>query len=162
MNGNTLQFSQFDWLKKLPRLFVGLILLSTGIGKLLDIPGFVLVLDAYQLTPLWMTTLLAYSLPFIEFFTGLNLLVSERSIHGVLVAVILHVLMLTAVTVTYLREIPVENCGCFGVFLARPLSFQTIVEDVFMLVISIIALIQERQKTSNDISKISPSSLTKR
>ncbi len=140
MNENALQFSRFGSLQRHPRLFVGLILISTGIGKLLDIPGFVSVLDAYQLTPFWITKILAYSLPFIEFLTGLTLLISRRYILGLWVAVILHLLMLIAVTVTYLRGISVENCGCFGVFLARPLSFQTIIEDLFMLVMSIIAL----------------------
>jgi len=34
-----------------PRWFVGLVLIATGTGKILDIPGFVQVLAAYDLLP---------------------------------------------------------------------------------------------------------------
>ena len=133
---------KFRWLKSLPRVFVGLILLATGTGKLLDMAGFVSVLDAYQLMPHWLSILLAYSLPFIELFTGLSLLISKKPIIGAWVAVVLHTLMLIVVTFTFYRGISIENCGCFGVFLARPLTLQTLFEDLLMLVMSILALVQ--------------------
>lgn len=142
------KWNKLGWLKSLPRVFVGLILLSTGLGKLLDMPGFVSVLDAYQLMPYWMSTALAYSLPFIELFTGLNLVITPRPIRGAWVAVVLHALMLTTVAITLQRGIRVENCGCFGVFLARPLTLQTLVEDLVMLMMSILALIQAKRGNS--------------
>lgn len=129
------------WLGSLPRVFVGLILLSTGFGKLLDIPGFIPVLDAYQLMPHSVSVVLAFSLPLIELATGFGLLLSTRPIIPAWTAVALHLLMLTAVIITLQRGIQIDNCGCFGVFLARPLSFQTFIEDLAMLAFSILALI---------------------
>lgn len=124
----------------IPRLFVGLILISTGIGKLLDMSGFVLVLDAYQMMPHWMSSVIAYTLPFIELFIGLALICSPFPKFAAWGAVLLHGVMLAVVTMTYHRGIPIENCGCFGVFLARPLTLQTLFEDLLMLIMSMLAL----------------------
>lgn len=131
---------KLNWFKHIPRIFVGLILISTGLGKLLDMSGFVWVLDAYQIMPLWMSRIIAYTLPFIEFVTGLMLVYSSRPQFAAWIAVLLHVVMLSVVTITYQRGIEIENCGCFGVFLARPLTLQTLFEDLFMLTMSIFAL----------------------
>ncbi len=123
-----------------PRLFVGLILIATGTGKMLDMVGFVAVVDSYQLTPHWISVGLAYTLPFIELYTGLNLIMNPRPLLSAWIATLLHGLMLTAVSITLQRGIPVENCGCFGVFFARPLTVQTLFEDLFMLLMSVWSL----------------------
>ena len=61
----TPRWSRNFWLRQFPRLFVGLVLLATGTGKALDMPGFVDVLATYALLPLWGNVILAYTLPFI-------------------------------------------------------------------------------------------------
>ncbi len=132
---------QFTWIYSFPRVFVGLVLLATGTGKLLDMAGFVTVLDAYRLMPYWMNTALAYTLPFIELLIGCSLVVKANPSREAWGAIVLHLLMLTAVSITLQRGIPVDNCGCFGVFFARPLTIQTLFEDLFMLLMSFFALI---------------------
>ena len=57
-----------------PAVFVGLVLVATGVGKALDLEGFVGVVAAYRLMPDAGNTLVAYTLPFVELATGLALL----------------------------------------------------------------------------------------
>lgn len=127
------------WVAQIPRWFVGVVLVATGLGKVLDIAGFVHVLAAYDLLPHWLNLGLAYSLPFIELATGICLIARLQLLMAACIAVGLHVLLLTAVVTTLWRGIAVANCGCFGVFLARPLTAGTAVEDAAMLALSLLA-----------------------
>ena len=129
-----------SWLRQVPRLLVGVVLAATGLGKVLDISGFARVLATYELGPAWINTLLAYSLPFIELATGICLVASLQLRQVASIAVGLHVMLLSSVLITLARGIAVPNCGCFGVFLARPLTPLTAVEDAVMLAFSILAL----------------------
>ncbi|MGH8556627.1 MAG: MauE/DoxX family redox-associated membrane protein [Methylococcales bacterium] len=126
-----------EWMRReFPRYFAGFILMATGLGKVLDIPGFVTVIEAYQLFPHRAAVLLAYILPFIELGTGFCLASGRFLLSGASLAVGLHAVMIGAVVITLIRGIPVENCGCFGVFFARPLSYTTLIEDLVMLAMS--------------------------
>jgi hypothetical protein len=111
---------------------LGLILLLTGLGKLLDVPGFIRVIAEYRISPLWL-------LPFIAVIVVLaELRVAEMLIRGrdlaraAVASAILHSLFLTVAAVTLIRGIEIDNCGCFGVFLARPLGVQTVFEDLVL------------------------------
>ena len=141
---------RYSWFRAIPRVFVGLVLVSTGIGKGLDMPGFVAVLDGYQLQPHWASMILAYTLPFIELVIGISLLMAFRRVTTAWLAVGFHVLMLSVVVITLLRGIELANCGCFGVFLARPLTPITAIEDMVMLVMSLMALLDAKFRARGD------------
>ena len=132
----------------LPRWCVGLVLIATGTGKALDIPGFVPVLAAYELLPAWGIVLVAYTLPCIELATGFCLVARIALPLAAWVAVGLHLMLLGVVLLTLWRGITIANCGCFGVFLARPLNGQTVVEDAVMLALSLWVLRQIRCRNS--------------
>ncbi|HIF50479.1 MAG TPA: DoxX family membrane protein [Thiotrichaceae bacterium] len=134
------------YLRAIPRVFVGLILISTGIGKALDMPGFVTILDGYQLLPYWFSVLLAYLLPFIELGVGISLLIAFKRCLIAWLAVLIHVLMLSVILWTLYRGIEVANCGCFGVFFARPLTPLTAIEDIVMLSMSLLALLDAKTR----------------
>jgi uncharacterized membrane protein YphA (DoxX/SURF4 family) len=131
--------------KEVPRYFVGLILIGTGFGKLLDMPGFVAVIEAYRLVSHSLSVVLAYSLPFVELGAGLSLVSGRYLAFGASLAVGLHAVLISAVIVTLERGVRVDNCGCFGVFLARPLGPGTLVEDLVMLVMSLWAWMNARR-----------------
>ena len=123
-----------------PFWLVGAVLVATGTGKLLDLEGFVEVLAGYRLMPPLGNRLVAYTLPFVELATGLGLFAPRFRLAAAASATALHALLFSVVLVTLWRGIPVDNCGCFGVFLARPLGVQTLVEDAVMLGVSALAL----------------------
>ena len=118
---------------RLPCAFVGLVLVSTGLGKLLDLPGFVHFVAQYDLMPSAGDHLVAYTLPFVELATGACLLARFQLRTAAASAVVLHVLLVSVVAVTLWRGIHLDNCGCFGVFLVRPLGPQTFEYDPDLL-----------------------------
>lgn len=128
------------WISGFVRGSVGVILVATGIGKALDMEGFARVLATYDLLPTLGNSLTAYSLPFLELATGLGLLTRICLKGAAWSAVVLHIIWLATALITLWRGLVLVNCGCFGVFWARPLTAQTVVEDAVLLAFSLLVL----------------------
>jgi len=103
-------------------LLLALIFAATGLGKALDPLGFAMVLGNYRLFPEAFLVPLAFGLIFMEFGIALGLLVrtTRANAAGAAMALTLGNALVLALIVA--RGIELENCGCFGVFLARPWS----------------------------------------
>ena len=119
------------------RIFVGVILITTGIGKGLDLPGFVGVIDTYQLMPTLLHWPTAIGMTSFELFLGSWLLSGRHAGRAGLVSAALHASFTVWAIIALLRGLDIPNCGCFGVFLARPLTWATPVEDAVMIACSI-------------------------
>lgn len=115
------------------RFFIAVVLLATGVGKALDIPGFVSVLVTYQAIPEWGLYPVALGMTGTELVLSVWLFSGWRLPEAALAALALHVVFTLWTAATLLRGIDVPNCGCFGVFLARPLDGWTVVEDLVMV-----------------------------
>jgi uncharacterized membrane protein YphA (DoxX/SURF4 family) len=115
------------------RIFFGLLLVTSAVGKLLDNRGFAQVIETYQL-PLALPLLLPLALLFslgelvlgLAVFAGVQLRVMAQ------LTIALHAFYFTLATTTVLRGLKLKNCGCFGVFLARPVTWQTSIEDAVL------------------------------
>jgi hypothetical protein len=124
------------------RVFVGGILLATGIGKLLDVPGFLSVIATYQFFPTVVDPVIAVTMILIELRLA-EWILRGRGVanYGLseagLASVILHLSFTAWAGLALLRGLDIPNCGCFGVFWARPLTFTTIIEDLVMVAASI-------------------------
>jgi hypothetical protein len=113
-------------------------LLLTGIGKLLDVPGFIKVIDTYKVFPLFLQPVMAISMVLVELKISENLF---RNINiTALAATVLHICFTLLASLTLLRGIEVPSCGCFGIFWARPLTFITVAEDIFMVGVCVLLL----------------------
>jgi hypothetical protein len=123
-------------LRRVLQYGIALTLLATGMGKLLDVPGFVQVLATYQALPPWLLRPVAVAFVVVELRLAEWLLLGKRLSHAALASVALHSALTLWSIVTLLRGITVPNCGCFGVFWARPLTWGTVGEDLFLVVIS--------------------------
>jgi Methylamine utilisation protein MauE len=117
-------------------VLLGVILLATGIGKLLDVAGFIDVLRTYSLIPEWGLSATAVSLIVVELRIAERLLIGRGARQAALESVLLHLVFILVLVRTLWLGIPVPNCGCFGVFLARELTWWTVVEDGMMLLLS--------------------------
>jgi len=118
------------------RFAFALLLMSTGIGKLLDVPGFVEVANDYDVLPrvlLWPSALLMIGA---EIGISIWLLSGRKLRTAALATCALHLVFVFWVSVALLRGLEIANCGCFGVFWARPLTHWTFVEDLSMTVLS--------------------------
>jgi hypothetical protein len=119
------------------RFAIGLILFATAIGKLLDVPGFAAVLDTYEVFPQWALFPLAVAVPLAELLLAAWLFTGRNLFGAALVSAAMHASYAVWAAATLARGMDIPNCGCFGVFLARPLTRSTVVEDGVMVVASL-------------------------
>lgn len=114
-----------------------LLMLATGIGKLLDMPGFVGVVATYRLLPEALLTPSAWALVLTELLLAAWLLWGKRLQPAALLLIGMHLMYLVWQLLTLLRGISLDNCGCFGVFLARPLTWFTPLEDLLLIALAV-------------------------
>jgi hypothetical protein len=115
------------------RWFFTALLLASAIGKLLDIRGFAAVVGTYQVFPEPLLLPLGLALALFELALGLWLIWGRHLVWAALVIALLHAGYLAWLGLAYARGLDIPNCGCFGVFLARPLTPWMFVEDGLLL-----------------------------
>ncbi len=120
---------------------LGVVLLAQGVGKLLNVGGYIAALGAFDLLPVAATGPLVLVWLAVEISAGVGLLVAGLAKQpprplsfiaaalGALTAVGYAVLTIQA----YVRGIEVANCTCFGVYLAQRLSWFVLLQDAYML-----------------------------
>lgn len=120
------------WARVLRWLFAAL-LLATAVGKALDMPGFIGVVDSYRVLPGWLLAPSAWALMLTEFVVFAMLVFGRGLLAAAGLLVAMHAMYLVWLSVALLRGLQLDNCGCFGVYLARPLTPFTLVEDALLL-----------------------------
>lgn len=128
----------FRWVLQ---VFVGGILAVTAVGKALDVPGFVQVVVSYQTIPEVLAWPVAAGVIAAEAAAAMFLLSGRRLVWAGLASVVMHAGYASLAAWTLHRGLELDNCGCFGVFLARPLSNTTVYEDVVMTGVSVLIVV---------------------
>ncbi len=129
----------------LPRFAIAAILAATAAGKLLDVPGFAEVLRTYEafpsssLLPIAIAVAAAESLLAVWLATGRLLPAAAAS------AAAMHAAYGAFAALTLARGLRPPNCGCFGVFLARPLTWATVAEDGALAALSLALVVLARR-----------------
>lgn len=128
------------------RLFIGLVLVATAAGKLIDVSGFAGVLRAYEAFPEGALLPVAIAVPLAELALALWLFSGARLAGAAATALGMHAVYAVWAAASILRGLKLENCGCFGVFFARPLGWRTVLEDLVMAGLSawLLALARRR------------------
>ena len=122
------------------QVLIGVIVIGAGSGKALDLGGFVDVLDTYRVFPpafLWPVALLVTGG---ELVFGAWLLSGIRLRTTAALSILLHIAYTLWLTVALARGLDLANCGCFGVYLARPLSWFSPIEDVILAALSVLLM----------------------
>jgi uncharacterized membrane protein YphA (DoxX/SURF4 family) len=118
-------------------LFV-LLLAASSIGKLADMPGFYAVIKSYALLPVAAIPISAWALAIFELVVAIWLAIGKRIGVAALILITLHFIYLIWLVIALARGLDIPNCGCFGVFWARPLTWFTPVEDLILLALAIL------------------------
>jgi methylamine utilization protein MauE len=118
------------------RFAIALVLAATAIGKLLDVPGFARVLGTYRAFSDGLLLPLAWSIPAAELALAAWLVTGRRLYGAALASAAMHAVYAAWSAVAIARGLKLDNCGCFGVFLARPLNWGTVAEDGAMVIFS--------------------------
>lgn len=112
---------------------LSLILLMTGLGKALDVAGFAAVVATYGVLPPELLRPGALALTVTELTLSAWLATGHRLREAALAAAALHAMFLAWAALALARGLSIPNCGCFGVFLARPLTHVTLLEDTLLI-----------------------------
>ena len=119
-------------MKHFLRVLLALVLLAAAGGKLLDLPGFTMVLRGYRFFPVPLLWPLAIAITGAELLLAGWLLWGRSLARAAQAGAALHLLYAAWSAFMLLRARPVLNCGCFGSFIARPLSWATVIENLVL------------------------------
>ncbi len=117
---------------------LGAVILGSAIGKAFDFPGFVAVLVTYRAFPPFSLWPVAIVVTVFEAVLGGLLLSGRRIREAALASIALNAGYAIWLTISLARGLDLKNCGCFGIFLARPLTWQSPLEDLVMIALSVV------------------------
>lgn len=112
------------------RLLVGGILLTSALGKSLDLPGFVEVLVTCHAIPMPLLWPAGLTITGLEWLLGVWILSGRRLATGTLAVAVLYSIYALWMAVGLLRGLDLPNCGCYGVFYPQPLRWYSPLEDL--------------------------------
>ncbi len=118
------------------RIFFIVLLAASAIGKLANMTGFYLVVETYQAIPKGFIAMISWGLVSLELGLAVALLAGQYLKTVSAMVFLLHGLYFVWLTVALARGLDIQNCGCFGVYFARPLTLHTLLEDGFLLFMS--------------------------
>ncbi len=119
------------------RIVLGALITGAGVGKLLDVRGFVSVIKTYQLhLPLWLMWVIAVTVILFELILGLWIIFGNHLKTPAILSIAMHSGYFILLITSLIRGLQLQNCGCFGVFLARPLTWYSPLEDIALIIMS--------------------------
>lgn len=101
-------------------------------------PGFYAIVRTYQALPEALIPLAAWSLTLAELGLALWLLSGRAARQAALATCAMHIFYFVWLSITLLRGLRLENCGCFGVYWARPLTWFSLVEDLLLFALAVL------------------------
>ena len=126
------------------RMLLGLILLAASISKLSNLPGFVAVLHSYRFLPQGLHWPGAIIIAVSELVIGSWLCWGRHPRQAAWTSLALHGFYAGFSGIMLLRKMPILNCGCFGSYLARPLSWMTVAQNLLLAVLSLLLVRLDR------------------
>jgi Methylamine utilisation protein MauE len=130
------------------RWFFVLLLAASSIGKLADMLGFYALIKSYALLPEAVIPISAWTLAIFESALAIWLAIGKRVEVAAVSVIALHFVYLIWLAIALARGLDIPNCGCFGVFRARPLTWFTLLEDLILLALAIVLWRSVKRKRS--------------
>lgn len=125
-------------MKTAVRMLLGLILLAASIAKFSNPAGFVAVLHSYRFLPQGFHWPAAIVIAVSELVIGSWLCWGRHLRQAAWSSLALHGTYAGFTAIMLLRKVPILNCGCFGSYLARPLSWTTVGQNLFLAALSLL------------------------
>ncbi len=121
------------------KYFFALLVIATGVGKLLDNRGFADVILTYQFgIPHLLAMVLGLVVSMFELFLGIFIVLEKKQNRNAVLLILMHFGYVLLATLSNLRGLNLQNCGCFGVFWGRPLTWWTVIEDLILMLFSVL------------------------
>ena len=104
------------------RFLVGALFIVSGGEKVLGpYQNFLYVVQSYEIFPSMAEELIARTLPWIELFTGLFLVLGLWLKGAIWAALLMFTGFILVVAQAMVRQLPIDKCGCFGELISFPL-----------------------------------------
>lgn len=125
------------------RRILGLLLVAMGAGKLSDVTGYARALAAFRIVPVAAQAVVAWSWLAGELVAGALLLAGGRLARvGAIAAVAINLAYAALTTQAFARHLSIDNCTCFGVHLRQRLSWFVLLQDAYMIALSVWVLVK--------------------
>lgn len=116
------------------RILTGLLLCVSGAEKLIwPYQNFLYVVQGYQSIPPGFDMIVARVFPWIEFLTGLLLVLGLWVPQMLKVTMLLFSCFILLIAQALLRKIPLEDCGCFGQLLTMKPQHTLVMDSLILL-----------------------------
>lgn len=97
------------------RILIGAMLAVSGFMKLIEpYQNFVHTIEIYDIIPVQAANIVAMTLPWAEFITGIFLIAGLWMRFSVTAAWLMFGCFVIVVGQALIRRLPIESCGCFG------------------------------------------------
>ncbi len=121
----------------LVRVGLGALFIYASMDKIANMTDFAKIIHNYKILPVSLENLLAIFLPWLEFVTGLCLIIGKFERGALFITSSVLVVFIIALSQALIRGLDI-SCGCFSV---KPSStsevWLRIIEDIFMLFFSV-------------------------
>ncbi|MEE9555280.1 MAG: MauE/DoxX family redox-associated membrane protein [candidate division Zixibacteria bacterium] len=119
------------------RIILGALFVYAAIDKIIHPLAFAQLIHHYRITPPELINYIAIAMPWIEFFTGVLLIIGYKAKGSNLLIGAMLIFFIVLLTVTATRGINV-SCGCFSTSTAVKSNLVIrIIEDIGMLLLSL-------------------------
>lgn len=132
------------------KFFFAILVLASSTGKLLDNRGFADVILTYQFGfPHSFAMGLGLAVSLFELFLGIFIILEKNQVRNAILLTLMHFGYVGLATISNIRGLELQNCGCFGVFWGRPLTWWTVVEDIALMALSFLFYLICKKKFVN-------------
>lgn len=151
---NMIKFLENKYLQILLRLILGVIFIYASLGKLFRPEDFAKAILRYEFLPLYFVNIVAIIMPWVEFFTGILLILGIYKKASSVLASISLAVFLIALTSAFARGLDI-SCGCFSLEETSTKGdiIYRIAEDILMLIGAVIVYkFSDKKKTQETVS----------
>ena len=131
------------------RIVLGLIFVFASFYKILHPAAFVQAVIGYKLLPFFMVNLFALILPWLEFISGIFLLLGLLTGGSILIINLLIIMFLFAMISALVRGIDI-GCGCFPPWIEQKITIRLFLRDAIIFLVALQVFFCDRRVFSLD------------
>lgn len=146
-----MEFIKNKYLQIILRLILGGLFIYASYDKIINPAEFAKAVKNYDMLPIALVNIPAIILPYLEFFTGLFLVIGVWKRGSSAIIIIMLLVFLVGLMQAYVRGLDI-NCGCFSLENSSSTSdiLVRIIEDILMLAAAVLIFVGSAvNKTKN-------------